>query len=173
METCLGFFNLSNKPKFLKDDREGLRGGNVTYPRELLRRFGGFSTKLGRKGNNLLSNDEIYLNRCLEKNKLLGYYDPDICVQHHVPVERLVENWFYNRYFWQGVSSVVLSHIEKPKKRIYYLLIGFINACYFVLNPRNLLALIDNSRVYAMCKVKERLGRIWMLFRLGLGKENV
>ncbi len=40
------------------DDPSCLVGANIAYPRHLLETLGGFKISLGRKGNNLLSNEE-------------------------------------------------------------------------------------------------------------------
>jgi hypothetical protein len=83
-------------------------GANVVYKKEALLRVGGFSIELGRKGNLLLSNEEILLQRQLERLGYRTYYDPRISVRHHVAAERLTKNWFRRRAYWQGVSDAVL-----------------------------------------------------------------
>jgi glycosyltransferase involved in cell wall biosynthesis len=99
--------DLSPAASWLNDHQDPY-GANVVYKKEALLRVGGFSTELGRKGNLLLSNDEILVNRQLRRLGYRIYYDPRISVRHHVAAERLTKNWFRRRAYWQGVSDAVL-----------------------------------------------------------------
>lgn len=173
LEVPLGLVDWANKPTFLTEDYQDLRGGNVAYPREILRRFGGFNTSLGHKGGTLLSNDEILLSRCLKRHNLWSYYDPEICVQHHVPAERLVRRWFYRRYFWQGVSEEILQYIETDQNEAKwrYLYWAMANTLHLFRSPRNLVLILmpaDSSNwVAGKCSSYNRLGHIWAQLRIG------
>jgi glycosyltransferase involved in cell wall biosynthesis len=83
-------------------------GCNVVFRRDVLRRLGGFSTALGRKGALLLSNVEFVVYRQLRELGFSIYYDPKICVRHWVNVDRLSKAWFKRRAYWQGVSDSML-----------------------------------------------------------------
>jgi glycosyltransferase involved in cell wall biosynthesis len=94
-------------PVWLTDHQDPF-GGNVVYKKEALLRVGGFSTELGKKGNSLLSNEEILLHRQLKRLGYRTYYDPRIAIRHHVFAEQLTKSWFRRRAYWQGVSDAIL-----------------------------------------------------------------
>ena len=101
--------------KFLKPSSpEHHVGCNVAYSREVLQKCGGFNVNLGRKGKNLLSNDENLIRKYMDSHGLGIYYDPDITVDHLVPKERVTRRFMLRRHFWQGVSDVVLWYEESP-----------------------------------------------------------
>ena len=115
METYIGIINWSEKSMFLTDDRFYLSGSNLAYSRRILEDSKGFSTQLGRKGHSLLSNEEILLQRYLRKHNHPIWYDPDICVRHHVKPQCLKKRWYYRRYYWQGVSDAILEYQMKKQ----------------------------------------------------------
>lgn len=80
-------------------------GANMTIRKSALLAAGGFRTDLGRKGNNLLSNEEIHLKANLEKLGFYTLYNPAAEVQHSIPIERLTKKWFRKRMYWQGISD--------------------------------------------------------------------
>ena len=83
-------------------------GANVAYLRHALLQAGGFSPALGRKGTSLLSNEEILLQRQLNRIGYRTYYDPRMAIRHNVSAERLSKSWFRRRAYWQGVSDALL-----------------------------------------------------------------
>jgi glycosyltransferase involved in cell wall biosynthesis len=101
-------------------------GCNVAYTRHVLQECGGFNINLGRKGKNLLSNDEHLIRKFIDSHGLGIYYDPEILVQHLVPKERLNRRFMLRRYFWQGISDVVEWHEEtlSPPGRLWLLMSG-------------------------------------------------
>ena len=175
MELALTIIDWTDKAAFLTDDYQFLAGANVAYPREILKESGGFSTSLGRRGSNLLSSEEVLLKRYLARCNLGSYYDPEICVQHHILAQRLVKQWFYRRYYWQGISGVFMEYLESNRHGIgfRYLRLAFFNALGFVRHPVNLLALVmpasSAGQVQRKCRSYSRLGRIWTQVRIGLG----
>ncbi len=110
METYIGIIDWSDTPMFLTDDSLYLSGCNLAYRRTILEKSKGFNVRLGRKGHNLLSNEEILMQRYLRRHSLPILYDPEICVQHYVKTQCLSKNWFYRRYYWQGVSDAILEY---------------------------------------------------------------
>jgi glycosyltransferase involved in cell wall biosynthesis len=110
METYIGIINWSLTPMFITDDRFYLPGSNISYSRSVLEKNKGFNTHLGRKGRSLLSNEEICLQRYLRRSNLPIWYDPEICIYHHVKPECLRKEWFFRRYYWQGASDVMLEY---------------------------------------------------------------
>ncbi len=97
----------SDSPLFLEND-QWLVGANIAFPKTLLEEVGGFSAKLGRKGNNLLSNEEYGLCKLLERDGHKTFYSPHILVRHLVKKSRLEQKWFIRRYYWQGVSNALM-----------------------------------------------------------------
>jgi glucosyl-dolichyl phosphate glucuronosyltransferase len=80
-------------------------GANLLVARQALEAAGGFKVNLGRKGKNLLSNEELALRAAIEQAGFVTYFNPRIVVQHHVVPERLEKRWFYRRLYWQGRSD--------------------------------------------------------------------
>lgn len=87
---------------------EWLAGCNIAFSRDVLERAGGFSEALGRRGNILLSNEDIMMLRKIEKQGRGAFYQPAARVQHFVPASRMDHKWFLRRSFWQGVSDALM-----------------------------------------------------------------
>jgi glucosyl-dolichyl phosphate glucuronosyltransferase len=94
-------------------DRQLLAGANVSFPKQLLEKFGGFDVNLGRKANKLLSNEEILLWHQMRTHGYCCLYHPEVAVCHHIQASRLNQNWFIRRLYWEGVSDALLKvHLE-------------------------------------------------------------
>lgn len=104
----LGFLDWGRQPRRLTP-AEFLIGANCSYCRAVLEQFGGFDEHLGRKKNCLLSGEEILIQRKIEQNSGYLFYAPAAGVQHLVPAARTQPWWFYHRFFWGGVTDVLLS----------------------------------------------------------------
>jgi glycosyltransferase involved in cell wall biosynthesis len=94
----------------LAAQHEWLVGANIAFRVEAIRRYGGFSTNLGRKGSGgaLMSNEESQL---VEKIRAMGelvVYAPKASVGHLVESKRLRRSWFRKRMAWQAVSDFTL-----------------------------------------------------------------
>lgn len=103
----LGFLDWGRQPRRLTP-AEFLIGANCSYCRALLEQFGGFDEHLGRKKTCLLSGEETQIQRKIEQNGGYLFYAPAASVQHFVPAARTQPRWFYHRFFWGGVSDVVM-----------------------------------------------------------------
>jgi glycosyltransferase involved in cell wall biosynthesis len=103
----LSMIDLGDEPRHVDEDF-GIVGANMIIPRELLDRFGGFSSRVGRIGSTLLSGEETLFKRKLAEAGYRGFYQPEVAVCHHVPAERLAQAWYLERMYWQGRSSAVL-----------------------------------------------------------------
>lgn len=161
--TCLGMLDLSDSPMML-DDSHWLFGGNSAYPRHLLETVGGFQTSLGRKGNKLLSNEEILLHQQLKQRGYRYYYHPDVAIRHRVPSFRLTKSWFIRRWYWQGVSNAVTAiHLESPPtlKRLW---LGISAVMNLLRSPQGLIYLVvptNNPGRFALkCEVSRKIGYI-------------
>lgn len=95
----------SDQPIVLRDG-QWLCEVNCAYRRDLVLHYGGFPTKLGRRGGNLLSGENI-INERLQEDGYQLFFDPDIRVQHIIHADRVRRDWFRRRYFWQGVTQAI------------------------------------------------------------------
>jgi glucosyl-dolichyl phosphate glucuronosyltransferase len=111
--TCLTVIDWSDTPHELKDlAQQWLVGANIAFLREALEKVGGFAAGLDRTGNKLLSGGDVFLQKQIQKAGYVCYYHPEILVGHHIQKTRLNQQWFVQRYFWQGVSDVMMDSIE-------------------------------------------------------------
>ena len=67
----------------------------------------GFGTKVGRRGDILLSDEEVQLAWRLQDAGHSAHYDSRIVVYHHIQRVRLTPAWLLSRLYWQGVSTVI------------------------------------------------------------------
>ncbi|MDY6783744.1 MAG: glycosyltransferase family A protein [Cyanobacteriota bacterium] len=101
----LGLYDLGKTVVYI--DKPGLtpRGLNYSIRRPFLEEIGGFDPNLGRKGKNLLSNEEVYMTELALKRGYQVAYLPDALVAHNVAPERTKAGWFLQRSWWQGISE--------------------------------------------------------------------
>jgi glycosyltransferase involved in cell wall biosynthesis len=170
LEPYLGIVDWPACPMILDEDRFYLAGANVGYERGALRASGGFPTDLGRKGPLLLSNEELWMQRFLMSRGRALWFDPEILVHHHVRAERLTRAWFYERFFWQGVSDALLENRlvrqgvpERFRpRRAWHDLSGTARD-----SVRFLAALLaGNGDIVPRCRLHERMGRTLQRLRL-------
>jgi glycosyltransferase involved in cell wall biosynthesis len=83
-------------------------GGNMALRRDALERIGGFSTRLGRIGETLLSHEETGLLKAAHALGLGTAYLPSPVILHWVPKARLRQSWFRRRLYWEGISMARL-----------------------------------------------------------------
>jgi len=103
--------DLGDQPRLL-DDSEAVFSGNMSMLREVVTNVGGFATRLGRKGKNLISNEEPeLLSRFREADYGVGY-EPDASVVHQVLESRLSPLWLIRRVYAQGRSDVILKRVR-------------------------------------------------------------
>jgi glucosyl-dolichyl phosphate glucuronosyltransferase len=114
----LGFIDWSKTPRPLNLDSEWLVGASIAFSVDVLNSIGGFNLGLGRVGTNLLSNEEIMIEKKIVEIGYSCYYHPDISVGHHVTQSRLTQDWFTRRYYWQGVSNAVVYLIEQEPSNL-------------------------------------------------------
>ncbi|MCP6757343.1 MAG: glycosyltransferase family 2 protein [Fischerella sp. CENA71] len=165
----LTILNLSETPTFLEDWRY-VAGANMSLPKSLLEKVGGFQANLGRQGKRLLSNEELLLQEQLKDLGYKVYYDPNIFVKHHIPESRLTKNWFTKRFYWQGISKgYLLLHKTSPSK------LERIKLCYreiknILRQPKKIIHLIiPNNHAFSFsekCLKLEQIGFILALSKL-------
>jgi glycosyltransferase involved in cell wall biosynthesis len=83
-------------------------GVNMAIRREALDRVGGFDTRIGRKAGTLLGQE--VREWCLRAKAagVVGYYIPDVVVQHLIPADRLTRRYFRRWFYWRGISRAML-----------------------------------------------------------------
>jgi glycosyltransferase involved in cell wall biosynthesis len=94
------------KKRFKLSKGRHLYGCNMSIRREIITSCGGFPTRMGRIGSNLLSNEEWPIFSCIDRRGLSSVYDPEVCVSHTVLKERMTWGWLRSRLYWQGVSNL-------------------------------------------------------------------
>ena len=91
-------------------------GANITFRRDVLARFGGFPTCLGRRAGLMISNEETYIIRRLRRGGLKVRFTPDLVVHHEIDRARLNPAWLIRRQYWSGVSeAVMLGALGEPR----------------------------------------------------------
>ncbi|WP_319413278.1 glycosyltransferase family 2 protein [uncultured Cohaesibacter sp.] len=86
---------------------EWLCEANSAYRIAPILERGGFPEKLGRIGNNLLSGENA-VNELLLRDGYRFFFDPEIRVKHQIAPQRMTQEWFRRRYFWQGVTGYIV-----------------------------------------------------------------
>jgi glycosyltransferase involved in cell wall biosynthesis len=93
-------------------------GCNMAFRRSVFEQIGAFPVSLGRKPGNLLSNDETFFLLCIWKAGLKMLYAPEVEVSHRIAPSRTTREWLLRRWYWQGISEVVMRQIgEDPVGR--------------------------------------------------------
>lgn len=83
---------------------EWVVGANFAVRRDVMQACGPFDTRVGRKGQSLLSGEETLLTNRIRSAGHPIYYDPAISVKHYIHGERLKKRWLYRRLFWGAAS---------------------------------------------------------------------
>lgn len=152
-----------------------LVGANIAFRHAWLMEQGGFSEGLGRKGNSLLSGEEAHIYQKVFETGKMAYYHPGAKVMHRVVQERKSRKWFFRRLFWDGATQPILDVGKKCPRRIY------VNGAYhdlrrclrFTFEAISALAHINRKGfVDAVCRLVQRLGRLYMHMLLAMGKTS-
>lgn len=108
--------------------KEWLVGANLAYRKILFEVIGNFNPNLGRSKENLMSNDEIDIQKRSEEKHFSFCYLKGSEVSHFIHKDRLTKRWFKKRKFWQGRSNRILNpNTPIPLRRTIRALIMFIN----------------------------------------------
>lgn len=84
-------------------------GTNMAFRRSRLGDDIRFPASLGRRGESLVSNEELHVCRRLREQGGRIRFAADAAVLHRIPPERLRKEWLYRRVYWQGRSDVLMS----------------------------------------------------------------
>ena len=138
-------------------------GANMAYLKRVIAEVSGFREELGRKGNNLLSGEEVLLNHTLKKAGGKFYYCANAGVEHWVSEKRLNREWLLQRGYWQGVSDAITDETlgKTLGARLFFNLVKFayVVALFFPSESWRVLARTELNRgwgyfksVYAVSK---------------------
>lgn len=99
---------------FLEEPRAkyGFSGSNMTFPREVLIKYGGFSINFGMvKGNLRMGEDTELFSRIYPDNPYF-WYDPEIQVRHWTPKKNMEFAYKFQRSLNAGISSDLMMNYE-------------------------------------------------------------
>jgi len=83
-----------------------LIGANISFKKETFEKFGLFDPTLGRKGLNLLSNEDIEFLARIPLNQI--WYESGAIVSEKIAEKRLTKIFMIRRLFWQGISDYIM-----------------------------------------------------------------
>jgi len=118
LQLPLGKLDWGTQPFKINCQKHKIVGANCFFQKSTLERLGGFNEDLGRKKKLLLSGEEVLLQKKIEDAGGSIWYHPGISVGHFVPKDRLTPAWFYKRYYWGGVSDVIMSKALFSKQKV-------------------------------------------------------
>ena len=99
---------------------EWLVGTNMAFSREALA-GDRFNPHLGRRGRNLVSDEETELVDRLRERGHQVIYQPAARVKHHIHADRLARAWYLRRMYWQGYSQAVRTEATRSLYVVYRL----------------------------------------------------
>lgn len=80
-------------------------GGNMAFRREILLKYGGFDTSLGRVGGKLTGGEESDLFERLARDGVEFWYVPDAVIYHIIGSEKFTADYFKRLAYNTGVSQ--------------------------------------------------------------------
>jgi GT2 family glycosyltransferase len=113
MLSSLSVYDWSDVPITLSGN-QWISGCNIAFPVQVLRELGGFREDLGRKGNQLLSGEETFLQHQIAARGYPSIYHPDVVVGHQISPQRLYKSWFRRHAYGTGLSEAVMTKLEHP-----------------------------------------------------------
>ena len=121
MRLITGYYNKGKEVRVLgAKDYPGT--GHAIIKKELFERFGDFNTELGRKGSSLLGAEDKDMFLRLIENNVACYYFPDIPIYHHIPQNKLTDDFFHRLTYSIGKSERIRTKAISSKvfyKRIF------------------------------------------------------
>lgn len=100
-----GFLQLPRAPY-------GFSGSNMSFPKMILEKYGGFHQSFGMEGSRMRFGEEAALFYRIYQDLPYFWYDPEIKVEHLVP-ERNMKVWYrLKRTFMIGVSSARIERVK-------------------------------------------------------------
>lgn len=93
-------------------------GANMAFRRSAIEGLG-FPVHLGRRGGSLMSGEERWFIDKVRRRGWTVAYEPAMRVRHHVPAERLTENWLLRRCYAGGVSKILAAETPGARWNLY------------------------------------------------------
>ncbi len=135
----------------------------MAFPRKILEKYGGFSSKFGRIGNKLRVGEDTELFFRIHKNAPYFWYDPHIKVFHWTPISKMKLKYRVHRSYRSGLE---LALMEKSKiSRINYLktwirfILFLFEIPYSVFKPRK------NKKIYHIRLIEQLAFRFGSLIK--------
>jgi glycosyltransferase involved in cell wall biosynthesis len=97
-----------------------LMGGNAVIRRTVFDCIGVYSTKLGRSGKGLLSDEDGEFYRRLCHAGLHGVYVPDLIIHHYIPADRLTRHYHRRWCYWRCVSLGISDRDSRSNVRYMF-----------------------------------------------------
>lgn len=104
-----GRFDLGTLPRAFGPG-EFAWGCNMAFRRSWLSRVGAFSQDLGRRGDRPVANEDVLVQKQIDRAGGTRLWWPDASIHHLQPRERLTREWVRRRSYWQGVSDSWMDH---------------------------------------------------------------
>lgn len=104
-------------------------GANMVINREAFSRVGGFDPELGRRGALPIGMEEVTFRGKVATAGFTIASHAEMCVDHHVKIERLRVSRVLKRYWYEGLSWRLAGIVGKPyvRQRLIQLLFGNIS----------------------------------------------
>lgn len=94
-------------------------GANMVVHVLSLLAAGGFDAAAGRRGDTLLSDEEVQLAWTLQDAGYSVRYDSRIVVHHQIQARRLDPEWLLTRLYWQGASTVLTRRLVREPRTVW------------------------------------------------------
>jgi glucosyl-dolichyl phosphate glucuronosyltransferase len=98
---------------------ERIIGTNCSFRKNIFSEIGQFAEDLGRRGQELLGNEDTEIQERIHQRGYTIIYTPDAIVYHRVPKERLTKNYLYQRNFGSGKSEALLT-IHRDQRQLLF-----------------------------------------------------
>ncbi len=142
-------------------DKALLWGSNLSLRKEVLKETGLFDEKLGRRENNLISEEDRDIQIRIRERGYKIVYEPNAIVYHLIGEEKLTKTYFLRRAFYQGYSEILRLRNSPQLKYINSSFLLFLEA-FFLEEAFKLLTLKFKEKVKKMYE----LGRIFGIHEL-------
>lgn len=94
-------------------------GGNMAFRREILLKYGGFDTSLGRVGGKLTGGEESDLFERLANDGVEFWYAPNSIIYHIIGKEKLTADYFKRLSYNTGVSQYHRAELHNRVAKLY------------------------------------------------------
>ena len=145
-------------------------GCNLAVSQEALAAAGGFNETLGRRGNKLLSWEDVELQEAVRAAGYSSRYEPAATVHHLIPAERLTRRWMRKRVYWEGVSLGRRHAVDLGPFSPRRLLLAARPLVGLLVLPGDWFALVSDGgqpqRFMGACRTMRRMGHLAGLFGL-------